>query len=112
MLLTRAAQQSTASLGIFDDKLARLGEKSVRGKRKRFEPLVPASSNDEKIRNLKLLRRVTHKDSDDARVDVEAAVKIQQAKDRVTGRRTGAEAKKPLDTTRRSKQGRLGRRQD
>jgi regulator of ribosome biosynthesis len=105
--VTMAAQESTASIGIFDSKLKRLGEKSVRGKRQRFDPLVPASSSDEKERNLKVLRRVTHKTTDDAAVDVTAAVKLQKAKDRVTGRRTGVEARKPLDTSRRSKFGRL-----
>lgn len=105
--VAQAAQSSTASLGIFDDRLTKLGEKSARGKRKRFDQLIAPSSTDERDRYLKALRRVTQKHTDDAAVDVGAAVKIQKAKDRVTGRPTGIAPRKPRDTTRRKNQGRL-----
>jgi regulator of ribosome biosynthesis len=105
--VAQSAQSATASQGIFDDRLTRLGEKTARGKRKRFEQLIAPNSTDERDRYLKALRRVTQKDTDDAAVNVDAAVKLQKAKDRVTGRRTGEAAKKPRDTTRRKNQSRL-----
>ena len=106
-VVTNAVQTSTASLGVFDKKLKSLGERSVRGKRKRFEPLVAAAAGDEKARNLKILRRVVHKDSDDAHVDVDKAVKRQRRLDQITGRQTGAAPKTVRDTARRSKQSKL-----
>ena len=105
--VTNAVQTSTASLGIFDKKLTDLGEGKVRGKRKRFDPLVAPNADDEKARYLKVLKRVVHKDSDDAHVDVDKAVKRQRRMDAVTGKKTGEAPKKVRDTARRSGQSRL-----
>ena len=107
--ITQHVQESTASHGVFDQKLKKMGEQSVRGKRRRFDPLVAPHYGDEKDRYLKILRRVTHKTSDDAPLLIAKATKAQARKDNLTGKKTGEQQRAPRDTARRSKQGRLRR---
>merc|ERR1712000_689112 len=107
---TNTAQMSTASMGIFDKKLSKLGEKKIAGKRKRFDPLIAVNKGDEKARSLKIMQRVLTGGANkgDASVDMNRAVTTQRRKDHKTGQRTGEDVKKTVrDTQRRSKQGSL-----
>jgi len=108
--VTNTAAQSTASMGIFDQKLTKLGEGNIRGKRKRFEPVVAPSVTDERDRYLKVMKRVVTPNLD-AAVDVEKAAKRQRQIDHLVGKRRDIEAKPVRDTQRRRKQGELRRKQ-